>query len=85
MENNEIKVGRSSFSKSELKKLTLKKAEEKFHYLDKRIVSKAWKLANPGVKETPISKKKTKKKTVKESSKSDKNDSKKSDSETVFG
>tara|TARA_R100000951_G_scaffold57633_1_gene48405 strand:+ start:79 stop:339 length:261 start_codon:yes stop_codon:yes gene_type:complete len=60
MENNEIKIGRSTFSKDELSKLTLKKALSKYDYIDNRIVSKAWKQANPEDKKPSVSKNKSK-------------------------
>ena len=60
MENKEIKIGKSTFSRNALRKLTLKNAKEKFYYLDGRIVSSAWEIANPEKEINIVSKKKSK-------------------------
>ena len=77
MENKEIKIGRSTFLKSTLKKLSLKNAIEKYNYLDGRIVSSAWKIANPEKEINAVSKKKSKPKKVEKLEEKDSNSSNK--------
>jgi hypothetical protein len=62
MSEKEIKIGRTSFSKEMLSSISLEEAEIKFNYIDKRILSEAWKIANPKGKKPSKPKKKNPKK-----------------------
>ena len=62
-----IKIGRTTFNADALRQMTLDEAKLKLEHLDARIVSEAWKQANP----KPKSKRKAPKQAPKKDEKKD--------------